>query len=97
MSSGAAPHHGEGAGPGRHLGTIWLEPVTDEQWNSPPDPGFGGSRRSADQRRAFPGASRLVSSAMASGEGLKYRRRFSGFLCLDFAISISRLAPALPR
>ena len=35
MSTGAAPHHGEGAAPSRYLGTICLEPVTDEQYGQP--------------------------------------------------------------
>ncbi len=40
------------------------------------------------QRRLPPGAGKAVSSAVASGGGLKYRRTFSGFLCQDVAISI---------
>lgn len=44
-----------------------------------------------------PGAHSPVSSAIASGEGLKYRFTFSGLLCRDLAMSISRLALASPR
>jgi hypothetical protein len=38
-----------------------------------------------------------VTSAIASAEGWKYFRTFSGFLCRDFAISISArvLSPVL--
>lgn len=42
-------------------------------------------------------ASRLVSSAIASDEGLKYGRTFSAFLCRDMAISISSDAPCSLR
>lgn len=38
-----------------------------------------------------------MTSAIASADGWKYFRRFSGFLCRDFAMSIGRLAPASPR
>ena len=38
----------------------------------------------------------LVSSAIASTEGWKYRRTFSAFRCRDLAISISKLEPASP-
>lgn len=53
--------------------------------------------RRGGQRRLSPGASRLVTSAIASADGWKYFRTFSGFLCRDFAISIGRLAPPSPR
>lgn len=46
------------------------------------------------QRGAPPGAGRLVTSAMTSGDGLKYRFTFSGLRCLDLDMSVSRLAPA---
>ena len=38
-----------------------------------------------------------MTSAIASGEGWKYFRTFSAFLCRDFAIGIGRLAPPSPR
>ena len=38
----------------------------------------------------------MVSSAIASTEGWKYRRTFSAFRCRDLAISISKLEPASP-
>ncbi|KOT84582.1 hypothetical protein ADK70_22680 [Streptomyces rimosus subsp. pseudoverticillatus] len=38
-----------------------------------------------------------MSSAIASGDGLKQRRTFSGFLCRDFTMSIKSDEPRSPR
>lgn len=45
------------------------------------------------QRPLPPGVTRVVSSAIASGEDLKERRTISSPLCRDFATSISSDAP----
>lgn len=92
--------------------TAWstTTPTTLKPWPTPSPPPHGPARRgtgttpppwsfgtTADQRLLSPGASRLVTSAIACAEGWKYFRTFSGFLCRDFAISIGRLAPCSPR
>lgn len=45
-----------------------------------PNPKYFGRRAGATWLNLL----RLIASAMDSGEGLKYRRRFSGFLCRDY-------------
>lgn len=49
------------------------------------------------QHLLSPGSYELVTSTIASGDGLKHRRTTSGFLCRYLAMSISSEAPCSPR
>lgn len=63
----------------------------------PPTTDLSGRRRSfpaAAQRRVSRGASRLVTSAMASAEGLKYRRTFSPSCAGTWPSASARTRPA---